>query len=312
MAKALVALVALTAVANALPTGFLMAMCPDKSFTNRQWITSIDPTSAATKQLGEDYVQATLSNTLNGGAFNQILGKAQFVGQALTFRDDGTPNPTMNFLVEVDATGDYRSTRLISFGGMVMGVRIDSHGGVFGMEQSTSTTDARLDSIEESGLCNNLVNTTSTSYTVGHMAGDFAGQRFFVSVKNATGSTSLQILDLKDPGVQSAVDMPNAGAARIFMCWDASTNALYSMERLAGKSDTTVFRVDPRTAKSDLVATIPGRSTVADCRDGFLFATGTSSSGATVLNTVVLSSGAVTTKPLPGITTPQSLIFFPQ
>jgi hypothetical protein len=59
---------------------------------------------------------ANVANTMNGGSYNAWEKKVQFVGQSLTFAGEGegegpVPNPTMNFLVSVDITGDYTCKR---------------------------------------------------------------------------------------------------------------------------------------------------------------------------------------------------------
>jgi len=295
--------------------GFLLAMVPEPGAPNHLYPWSIDPVSGNTKQLQDDYIMAAVTNTANGGSFNPVAGKAQFIGQSLTRSVNGpVPNPTMNFLVGIDAAGEYTSTRLVSWtGGVVYSARITEDGKVYGMEQSISgEQDARLDTINDDGLCETIVNTTAKNgYNVGHVAIDSAGKRFFVSVKNTTGATSLQTIDLTSAKISSVVDLPNAGSTRITMCWDIVTASLYSMERLSGSSDTTIFRVNPLNGQSVSIATISGRATIADCRRGSLWAIGTKGSDV-FLATVDLTAGKVSSRSIKVSPAPVVLIFFPQ
>jgi hypothetical protein len=87
--------------------------------------------------------------------------------------------------------------RMISYGGLVLGIRSTEGGAVFGMEQASSSQDARLDSVEDTGRCTNIYNTSAKAgYSVGHMAIDSTGQRFFVTVMPKSGQTTLQTINL--------------------------------------------------------------------------------------------------------------------
>jgi len=288
-------------------------LIPRAGTTNEQWVNAINPTTGAAKVLGNDYIQASLGNTLNSGTYNVKERRAHIIGQSLTIRHrNGSvePNPTMNFLIGVDDQGEYTSTRLISYGGLVYGIRSDKNGINYGMEQSTPSTDARFDLVEESGRCNNIYNTSSNLYVVNHIGIDAVKELFFVSVKAGT-PTNLLTIDIGQAKLISTATLPNPNAVRITMCFDQVTSSLYSLERLtSAAADTTLLRYDPKTATPTTIATIKGRMTVADCNSGFLFATGTNA-GATGLAIVDLSSGAVTQQKLT-IGAPQSLIFWPQ
>jgi hypothetical protein len=295
-----------------VPPGFILAMVPDPSASNHLFPWSVDPATRATKQLQQDYIMASVANTANGGAFNKALGKAQFVGQSLTM-ENGEPNPTMNFLVTVDATGDYTSTRLISYGGLVYGIRAADDGRVFGMEQFTPTTDARVDLVEDTGRCTSIVNTTAKNgYLVNHIAMDAAGTTYYVTVKNSTGANSLQTISLttSPPHIANSVDLPNTGT-KITLCHDAGTHALYSLDRNDSTGKSTVSRVNPNTGQYTTIATVDGRATVADCRGGFfhiVHAVGST----TYLTSLELATGTGAAGTLSLRPAPVSIIFFPQ
>jgi len=294
---------------NGEPSGFLLAMVTEGA--SNHLIPWAITTSGNGKKLQDDYILASVVNTPNGGSFNHVENKAQFVGQALTMT--GEPNPTMNFLLSIDADGEYSSTRLISFGGLVYGARITDSGQVYGMEQATANQDARLGTIDENGRCMNLYNTTSRGgFNAGHMAIDSSTSRFFVSVKNSTGAISLHTIDVKSGEIWSIVDLPNPGSTRITMCWDSVTHALYSLERLSGAVNTNLYRVDPRTAQYINVVSISGLANVGDCSGGFFYATGTVN-GKTFLAAIDLSSGQMRqTEDIAVNPAPVTLIFFPQ
>jgi len=291
-----------------LPSGFLMGMVPDKSASNHLWAYQINPTTGVATPVGDDYVMASLANTPNGGTYNAALKQIQFIGQSLTASND--PNPTMQFLVTIDAAGEWMSKRLISFGGQVLTARSDSNGVVYGMEQNTPGTDAKIDLIDDAGRCNPVINTTATAgYLVGHAAIDSANQRFYVSVKNSAGGVTLLTADLQRLVVMGSADLPVPGSTRVTLCYDTTQHALYSLERLPGTTDSTLLRVDANSGHTDVVATIKGKATTGDCRAGTFFVGGVNG-GQPFLSVVDLPSGKTTTTPIS--INPALLVFFPQ
>jgi len=291
-----------------LPSGFLMGMVPDKSASNHLWAYQINPTTGVATPVGDDYVMASLANTPNGGTYNAALKQIQFIGQSLTASND--PNPTMQFLVTIDAAGEWMSKRLISFGGQVLTARSDDNGVVWGMEQNQPGSDAKVDMIDDAGRCSPMINTTAMNgYLVGHAAIDSAGQRFYVSVKNSAGGVSLLTADLQRSVVIASADLPVPTSTRVTLCYDTVQHALYSLERLPGSTDSVLLRVDPNSGHTDNVATIKGRATSGDCRGGTFFVSGVNG-GQSFLTVIDLPSSMGKTTPIS--VNPALLVFFPQ
>jgi len=303
---------------SAQPNGFLMAMVPKDGVSNHIFPYSINPTTGAATVLGDgDYIMASLQNTQNGGTYNSALQKVQFIGQSLTAEQNPTPNPTMNFLVSIDGNGDYTSSRMISYGGLVYTARAEDGGAarVFGMEQNTATTDARIDIIEDTGVCNNYLNTTATAgYLVGYAAVNTAASLFYVAVKNNAGGTSLVTASTSGKGaLVSTVALSNPTSTRVTLCWDSTTHTLVSLERASGSSDSQLLRLDPQTGHTTAIVTLPGKATQGDCRSGFFFASGTSSSGSAWLSVVDIAAGKIVRNtPKLSVPAPTLLVFFPQ
>jgi len=302
---------------GAQPNGFLVAMIPKDGISNHIFPYSLNPVTGAATVLGDgDYIMASLQNTQNGGTYNQALAKVQFIGQSLTAEQGPTPNPTMNFLVAIDQAGDYTSSRMIAYsGGQVNTARAQdgSSGRVFGMEQNSPTTDARLDIIEDSGLCTNFVNTSATGgYITGYAALNSAANMFYVGVKNGSGY-SLQTIDTHGTGARVNSVALTGSPIRVMLCWDAGTHTLVSLERASSTSDSQLNRLDPNTGHTSLIVTLPGKATQGDCRSGFFFASGTSSSGSAWLSVVDIAAGKIVRNtPKLSVPAPSLLVFYPQ
>jgi len=303
----------------AQPNGFLMAMVPKDGVSNHIYPYAIDPKTGVASVLGDgDYIMASLQNTQNSGTFNVAAKKVHFIGQSLTMSTDTfgrsgpQPNPTMNFFISIDATGDYTSNRLLTTGGLVYTVRADDSGKIWGMEQFTPTQDARIDVVEDTGLCDNFINTTAKKgYLVGHAAVNSAANLFYVSVKNDSGAISLLTADLKAGGLIDSADLSNPSWTRLTLCYDGTTRTLVSLERPAS-GDSQLVAVDPHTGRSTPIVSFAGRATQGDCRGGFFFASGTAGSDAWLSVVDIAAAKIVRTIAKLSVPAPTLLVFFPQ
>jgi len=308
----LLVLVAWCGVALGQPGGFLLSLVPKDGVSNHVYPYSIDPKTGVASVLGDgDYIQTSLQNTQNSGTYNAGLKKVQFIGQSLTA--NGEPNPTMNFLFQIDNNGDYSSSRLLTLGGQLLTVRADDSGKVYGVEQNNPDQDARIDIVEESGLCDNIINTTAKKgYLVGHVAVNSAANQLFVSVKNDSGQISLLTADLKQAGLIQSVDQTNPGSTRVVLCYDSAPRTLLSLERPTATGDSLLLAIDPNSGHSNTIATLSGRATQGDCRGGFFFATGTKGTDAWLSVVDIAAGRIIKNVPKLSVPAPSLLVFFPQ